>query len=129
MIRITKERSKRVISTYYDMKHEDEAFECKECSLTDQSYFFESDLKTLVKNGMVQPGARLVYGQQDNMSLDELKNLQREFTNAWDKLSKEEQKEFGSFGNFVDQVTDIRNYTPTTLEELPVIDEKENYGE
>lgn len=108
--------------TYYNKTYEDQGQVFIQPSLTDQSYFMENDIYTLLAQGCANNGA-LVYGDQDFTTLEELENVKRDYLSSWNKLSLHDKLSYGDFRSYVSYVSDIRNY-PSILPEnsSPVVD-------
>lgn len=118
MIRGSKARSSMKIDTYYSKAFEDEGVEFTKPSLTDQSYGAECDIRNLVAMGIKGSQGLLRYGVQDYTTMEEALNVRNEFKNAWNRLSYQDQLDFGSFENYVAQVSDVNNYKPEVLPEV-----------
>lgn len=114
MIR-NKERKIFQIDTYYNKSFEDEPQKFEMPSLTDQSYFMQNDIYTLLAQGM-QGATPVQYGVQDFSSLSDLVAIKVEYQSKWNALSKKEKMEFGDFRSYVAWISDPANIP------MPLID-------
>lgn len=107
MIR-NKERKISQIDTYYNKTFEDEPQKFEMPSLTDQSYFMQNDIYTLLAQGM-QGATPVQYGVQDFSSLSDLVAIKVEYQRKWNALSKEDKIKFGDFRSYVAWISDPAN--------------------
>lgn len=107
MIR-NKERKIPQIDTYYNKTFEDKPQKFEMPSLTDQSYFMQNDIYTLLAQGM-QGSTPVQYGVQDFSSLSDLVAIKVEYQSKWNALSKEDKLKFGDFRSYVAWISDPAN--------------------
>lgn len=107
MIR-NKERKVSQIDTYYNKTFEDAPQKFEKPSLTDQSYFLQNDIYTLLAQGM-QGSTPVQYGVQDFSSLSDLVAIKVEYQSKWNALSKEDKLKFGDFRSYVAWISDPAN--------------------
>lgn len=107
MIR-NKERKMSQIDTYYNKTFEDEPQKFEMPSLTDQSYFMQNDIYTLLAQGM-QGTTPVQYGVQDFSSLSDLVAIKVEYQSKWNALSKEDKLKFRDFRSYVAWISDPAN--------------------
>lgn len=108
MIRVRKSREAFKIDTYYNKTFEDVPQKFEKPSLTDQSYFVQNDIYTLLAQGM-QGTTPVQYGVQDFSSLSDLVAIKVEYQSKWNALSKEEKIKFGDFRSYVALISDPAN--------------------
>lgn len=125
MIRVRKSREKFKIDTYYDKTFEDVPQKFEKPSLTDQSYFMQNDIYTLLAQGM-QGTTPVQYGVQDFSSLSDLVSIKVEYQSKWNALSKEEKMKFGDFRSYVAWISNPANIStpPIDLVVPPAEEEK-----
>lgn len=117
MIR-NKERKISQIDTYYNKTFEDEPQKFELPSLTDQSYFMQNDIYTLLAQGM-QGTTPVQYGVQDFSSLSDLVAIKVEYQSKWNALSKEDKMKFGDFRTYVNYISNPVNYPVNPID--PVV--------
>ncbi len=122
-----------VVDTIYNKTFEDEGITFVEPSLTDESYFTECDIYTILARGGVASREN-EYGTQNFYTLDELTNAKEEFRRHFDKLTLEEKLKYNNnLMTYIKAVSDPRNYEeidiPPELKDLtdesPVEEKKE----
>lgn len=113
-----RKRSFKVIDTVYNKTFEDEAQEFLLPSKTDQSYFCECNIYTMLERGQV--AARpLQFGEQSYDSLEDIIRIKREYQSSFDNLSVEDKLKFGSIEKYIEWVSNPANYVPEVLPEIP----------
>jgi hypothetical protein len=125
MIRVRKSRENFKIDTYYNKTFEDDPQKFEQPSLTDQSYFMQNDIYTLLAQGM-QGTTPVQYGVQDFSSLSDLVSIKVEYQSKWNALPKEEKKKFGDFRSYVAWISDPANILMPPIDPVvpPVEEEK-----
>lgn len=116
MIR-NKERKISQIDTYYNKTFEDKPQKFEMPSLTDQSYFVQNDIYTLLAQGM-QGATPVQYGVQDFSSLSDLVAIKVEYQSKWNALSKEEKMKFGDFRSYVAWISDPANISTPSIDPI-----------
>lgn len=118
--------------TIYDKTYEDKAQEFLQPSLTDQSYFVETDIYTLLAQGHV--GIPASYGIQDFSSLDSVYAYKEQVMNDFKSLTVDEQREVGGIKGYLSSIIELGGHS-NLIDELrpsysdPVVDEKVNPSE
>lgn len=113
------------IDTYYNKTFEDKSQKFEKPSLTDQSYFMQNDIYTLLAQGM-QGTYPVQYGVQDFSSLSDLVAIKVEYQSKWNKLSREEQLKFGDFRSYVSYISNPANIPVNPIDPIvPPVKEEE----
>lgn len=112
-----RKKSFKVIDTVYSKSFEDEPQEFLLPSKTDQSYFCECNIYSMLEKGQVA-GRPLQFGEQSYDSLEDIIRIKREYQRSFDNLSVEDKLKFGSIEKYVEWVSDPANYVPVVLPEI-----------
>lgn len=112
-----RKKSFKVIDTVYSKSFEDKPQEFLLPSKTDQSYFCECNIYSMLERGQV--AARpLQFGEQSYDSLEDIIRIKREYQSSFDNLSVEDKLKFGSIEKYVEWVSNPANYVSAVLPEI-----------
>lgn len=104
-----RKRESLVIDTIYNKSFEDSAKKFNEPSKTQQCYYSECDIYTMLARGGV--AARpLQFGEQSYDTLEDIFRVRREWELKFAALSPENKAKFGNIEVFMKWVSDPRNY-------------------
>nr|WEW54403.1 MAG: internal scaffolding protein [Microvirus Sku118] len=96
---------------YYNRGTLDAPVEFTQASLTNQAYYAITDICEVIRSGIINNSVKeLKFGEQDNSTFEDWQNMRLSVDMAWNRLSFEERRRYGSKTNWFKIVSDYRSY-------------------